>query len=60
VPQVSSAAADETWDRPMHQKQIRAVKFGRRSLSRIVPPSAIHCAVTDKALPRPTERRIAR
>ena len=28
-----------------------STKFGRRSLSRIVPPSAIHCVITDRDLP---------
>jgi DeoR family transcriptional regulator of aga operon len=27
-----------------------STKFGRRSLSRIVPPTAIHCVITDKGL----------
>jgi DeoR family transcriptional regulator, aga operon transcriptional repressor len=28
-----------------------STKFGKRSLSRIVPPSAIHCVITDSDLP---------
>jgi DeoR family transcriptional regulator, aga operon transcriptional repressor len=35
-----------------------STKFGRRSLSRIVPPSAIHCVITDKNLPRATEEAL--
>jgi DeoR family transcriptional regulator, aga operon transcriptional repressor len=35
-----------------------STKFGRRSLSRIVPPSAIHCVITDKGLPRATEEAL--
>lgn len=31
-----------------------STKFGRLSLSRIVPPSAIHCVITDKNLPPET------
>jgi DeoR family transcriptional regulator, aga operon transcriptional repressor len=35
-----------------------STKFGRRSLSRIVPPSAIHCVITDKGLTRATEEAL--
>lgn len=35
-----------------------STKFSRRSLSRIVPPSAIHCVVTDKGLPRNVEEAL--
>jgi DeoR family transcriptional regulator, aga operon transcriptional repressor len=31
-----------------------STKFGRRSLSRIVPPAAIHCVITDSDLPAET------
>jgi DeoR family transcriptional regulator of aga operon len=31
-----------------------STKFGRRSLSRIVPPSAVHCVITDSHLPTET------
>jgi DeoR family transcriptional regulator, aga operon transcriptional repressor len=31
-----------------------STKFNRRSLSRIVPPSAIHCVITDRDLPPAT------
>ena len=31
-----------------------STKFGRRSLSRIVPPSAVHCVITDRDLPADT------
>jgi DeoR family transcriptional regulator of aga operon len=31
-----------------------STKFGRRSLSRIVPPSAVHTVITDRNLPVPT------
>jgi DeoR family transcriptional regulator of aga operon len=32
-----------------------STKFSRRSLSRIVPPSAIHCVITDKNISRDSE-----
>lgn len=32
-----------------------STKFSRRSLSRIVPTSAVHCVITDKNLPREAE-----
>lgn len=32
-----------------------SAKFNRRSLSRIVPTSAIHCVITDKNIPREAE-----
>lgn len=32
-----------------------STKFGRRSLSRIAPPSSIHCVITDKNLHQETE-----
>ena len=32
-----------------------STKFGRRSLSRIVPSSQIHCVITDKNLPQQAE-----
>lgn len=35
-----------------------STKFSRRSLSRIVPPAAIHCIITDKSLPRATEEAL--
>jgi DeoR family transcriptional regulator, aga operon transcriptional repressor len=35
-----------------------STKFGRRSLSRIVPPSAIQCVITDRGLPRSAEEAI--
>jgi DeoR family transcriptional regulator, aga operon transcriptional repressor len=35
-----------------------STKFGRRSLSRIVPPTAIHCVITDKGLPRAMEEAL--
>ena len=35
-----------------------STKFGRRSLSRIVPPAAIHCIITDKGLPRSIEEAL--
>jgi DeoR family transcriptional regulator of aga operon len=31
-----------------------STKFNRRSLSRIVPPSAVHCVITDRDLPAET------
>jgi DeoR family transcriptional regulator, aga operon transcriptional repressor len=31
-----------------------STKFKRRSLSRIVPPSAVHCVITDVDLPDET------
>lgn len=31
-----------------------STKFNRRSLSRIVPPSAVHCVITDRGLPSET------
>lgn len=35
-----------------------STKFSRLSLSRIVPPAAIHCIITDKGLPRATEEAL--
>jgi DeoR family transcriptional regulator, aga operon transcriptional repressor len=35
-----------------------STKFSRRSLSRIVPTSAIHCVITDTNLPRETEEAL--
>jgi DeoR family transcriptional regulator of aga operon len=35
-----------------------STKFSRRSLSRIVAPSAIHCVITDKNLSRETEETL--
>ncbi len=35
-----------------------STKFGRRSLSRIVPTAAIHCVITDKGLPRSVEEAL--
>ncbi len=35
-----------------------STKFNRRSLSLIVPPSAIHCVITDKSLPPATEEAL--
>jgi DeoR family transcriptional regulator of aga operon len=35
-----------------------STKFSRRSLSRIIPTSAIHCVITDKNLPRETEEAL--
>jgi DeoR family transcriptional regulator, aga operon transcriptional repressor len=32
-----------------------STKFNRRSLSRIIPTSAVHCVITDKNLPREAE-----
>jgi DeoR family transcriptional regulator, aga operon transcriptional repressor len=32
-----------------------STKFGRRSLSRIVPPDSIHCVITDRGIDRDTE-----
>ncbi len=35
-----------------------STKFNRRSLSRIIPTSAVHCVITDKNLPRETEEAL--
>jgi DeoR family transcriptional regulator of aga operon len=32
-----------------------STKFNRRSLSRIIPTSAVHCVITDKNIPREAE-----
>jgi DeoR family transcriptional regulator, aga operon transcriptional repressor len=35
-----------------------ATKFNRRSLSRIAPPTSIHCVITDKSLPQETAQAL--
>ena len=35
-----------------------STKFNRRSLSRIIPTSAVHCVITDKNLPREIEEAL--
>lgn len=35
-----------------------STKFSRRSLSRIIPTSAVHCVITDRNLPRETEEAL--
>ncbi|HZZ40239.1 MAG TPA: transcriptional repressor AgaR [Acidobacteriaceae bacterium] len=35
-----------------------STKFNRRSLSRIIPTSAVHCVITDKNLPRESEEAL--
>ena len=34
------------------QRRTKRGKFGRRSLSLIVPPSALHEVITDRAVPK--------